>query len=525
MPRLNRNRRNTFTIDSATTLSASELSSATITSTRQPQPVPVGFDINWDNVSLGEYTKKYVMDNYVLNNSEREEEAGMTKEQKYLAKLRRSFGEELEFTDSHNIGTFCFFPNRVEDTISIEDLYLVYGIYSPSRVRIVRYDGNYGRIETDELRFFKPNNNTLTVFCREMGRCIDADWIDDSAQYAINVLQEMYSDVYNQYIHLPICAECGKPMIHRYHTFYGTEVCTECISTKYYSCNKCNIMLKAEDTEVCRNGSRLCPTCSKRNFVLPYHHFYPKIKFYGDSKANTEPYMGFELEVDFGGESSSNVAEIMPIINKAGQNEIFAYCSHDGSLNDGFEIITQPATLRYHQSIKGIYNDVAQKLKAMGYSSHDTSTCGFHVHVNRTYFGNKEEIAIERVILIVEKFWNEMCIFARRPERRMERYSKKRPTSISIEEYMERANKSGEHEWHYYAVNVANSDTIEFRMFKGTLNVNTIMATLNLVENICKVAKTKPADEINRMKFEDLLTTPLMRKYYARHACVPDFEE
>ena len=40
----------------------------------------------------------------------------------------------------------------------------------------------------------------------------------------------------------------------------------------------------------------------------------------------------------------------------------------------------------------------------------------------------------------------------------------------------------------YVAVNLLNSNTIEFRLFRGTLKLNTILATLQLVDQICETA-------------------------------------
>lgn len=37
-------------------------------------------------------------------------------------------------------------------------------------------------------------------------------------------------------------------------------------------------------------------------------------------------------------------------------------------------------------------------------------------------------------------------------------------------------------------VNLTNYDTIEFRMFRGTLKLNTLIATLQMVDRICEVA-------------------------------------
>ena len=47
----------------------------------------------------------------------------------------------------------------------------------------------------------------------------------------------------------------------------------------------------------------------------------------------------------------------------------------------------------------------------MGYLSHQTDTCGLHIHVHRSTFGETEaqqETCIARILYIVEKFWDEL---------------------------------------------------------------------------------------------------------------------
>lgn len=106
----------------------------------------------------------------------------------------------------------------------------------------------------------------------------------------------------------------------------------------------------------------------------------------------------------------------------------------------------------------------------------------------------------------------------------MERYAKK-ISPIPINEYINVGNKSRSHDYHYYSVNIANEDTIELRTFKGTLNVDTLLATLQLVNNMAIMAKEKPLSELQNMKFEDFLTTKYQRSYWVRHSVVPDGEE
>lgn len=375
----------------------------------------------------------------------------------------------------------------------------------------------------DEICVYKPCEELLDKFFDNIRATIY--WENDEGHLCdvVDVAREKYPEYYAK-LDVGVCSCCGKSAMPKV-TIDGVDYCKNCYQEKFTSCSRCGKVVKRGEEIRDRNDCALCCECNKRHWVLPYHGYYPKVEFYGNNKGNSVPYMGFELEVDCGGENDKKVAKVMPLLNNEEGGKIFAYCSHDGSLQNGFEIITQPATMQYHSSISDVYNRSIQKLKAMGYASHETTTCGFHVHFNRDFFGENQDECIRRLIFMTEKFWNELCVFARRPERRLERYAKKVSDSMEIKEYMEKANRSGRHEYHYYAVNIANDSTIEFRMFRGTLNLNTIMATLQLVNNMAITAKNKTMDEIKAMRFEDLLTTTGQRKYWARHKAVADFEE
>ena len=48
--------------------------------------------------------------------------------------------------------------------------------------------------------------------------------------------------------------------------------------------------------------------------------------------------------------------------------------------------------------------------------------------------------------------------------------------------------KSGYNGGRYSSINLQNEHTIEFRIFRGTLKYNTLIATLQLVNRVCDVA-------------------------------------
>ena len=65
------------------------------------------------------------------------------------------------------------------------------------------------------------------------------------------------------------------------------------------------------------------------------------------------------------------------------------------------------------------WKDITDKARKLGYTSHQAETCGLHIHVNRTSFGESTEAqdeAIGRILYFVERNWNELLIFSRRTE-------------------------------------------------------------------------------------------------------------
>ena len=319
------------------------------------------------------------------------------------------------------------------------------------------------------------------------------------------------------------CAVCGQILsiydgidLRRYSPEKNEIICNDCFNKIYSVCDRCGNAFKKGDGD-----ENLCKECAKRNYILPYHRYNPKLKFFGNNKDNSAPYLGVELEVDEGGKRDKNAVKVMNTINK--NKDMFVYCMSDGSLNDGFEIITQPATLKYHTSIKGIYQKAFDELISMGYLSHDTNTCGLHVHFNRDFYRDDEELYVTRLLYLVDKFWDDVVRFSRRNERRMKIYSKK--VDKPIPAFYKESNRSEDHEYHYYAVNLSNQNTIEFRMFKGTLNIETFMATLQFVNNCIICAKEKNAEEIQSMNFEDLISGRACKSYWNRRKNLRNTEE
>ena len=157
----------------------------------------------------------------------------------------------------------------------------------------------------------------------------------------------------------------------------------------------------------------------------------------------------------------------------------------------------------------------------MGYRSHQTSTCGLHIHVNRNAFGDnqaEQEDVISRILFFVEKHWNELFTFSRRSSYNMSRWSARFGFEKTGKQILEKA-KSGCN-GRYVAVNLNNYHTIEFRLFRGTLKYNTFLATLQLVNRLCDVAIFMSDAELHAMSWSDFtagITEPDLIQYLKEH--------
>ena len=288
-------------------------------------------------------------------------------------------------------------------------------------------------------------------------------------------------------------------------------VCDSCLENGYYgTCDSCGEWFREDDLEYHEHlDGYYCSDCYPNDeFISNYHSHDNDLEFFGDNKNNNVPYLGVELEIDKGRDNNECAKYSLSCFPNN-----FIYFEYDGSLNSGFENITQPATLDYHYGEKNNYEKMFKNAIEMGYRSHDTNTCGFHVHFNRNFYDDNEELYVTRLLYLVEKFWDELVKFSRRDIDSLNRWAKKyddTPENI-VNEWKRDSWKLDR----YQAVNLTNDNTIEFRMFRGTLKLNTFIATLQLCNTMIMTAKNiKSIEDIQSMKWEDLLCYDEVKKYW-----------
>ena len=309
------------------------------------------------------------------------------------------------------------------------------------------------------------------------------------------------------------CDICGKHI--RNDDSYRTvdsdyDYCHDCFISETYRCLDCGERFRYEDDLHEVDDGWYCDDCweDHKPIISDYHTMkdYGDIHFYGDESRRDSIYMGFELEIDadhrFNRES---IAEELQ--SRFGD---FLNYEKDSSILNGFEIISQPASLSYHMSIMPKYSDAFRYLLDNDIKSHDAGSCGLHIHLDRRYFGHKEDSSIAKLLYIFEKFRPELMRFSRRTEAQASDWARSRKQNYGgngtwIKEAVAQSKFYSSYQNRYYAVNLCNNNTIELRLWRGTLNAETFEATLKFTARLAEICKYTRAVDLAKMTFEELL--------------------
>ena len=324
------------------------------------------------------------------------------------------------------------------------------------------------------------------------------------------VLTEQTSSVIDGEIYCPDCMErltttcdcCGRRILRCDAESDGCiMLCRHCYEYSYTRCEGCGCIVSNDEANYTDGDDYpYCDECYRKIEEEPIksYGYKPEPIFYGSGNL----FYGVELEIDKGGERGDYAEEIL---NTANAHNLHLYAKHDGSIDDGFELVSHPMTLEYHTNTMN-WSDVMDMALSLDYRSHQTQTCGLHIHVNRKAFGNDydtQEDSISRIVHFVEMHWNELLKFSRRTEANMNRWASRYGISTTAKDTYK--NAKAKHCGRYVAINLENYSTIEFRIFRGTLRYKTFLATLQLVDEICNLAIKLSDRELEGMSWSDFV--------------------
>lgn len=276
-----------------------------------------------------------------------------------------------------------------------------------------------------------------------------------------------------------------------------------------------------------------CPCCDKTTAVS---HNWPNTKSVNRfltmdgvksaREAGADFYAGIELETE-GTEDGGCMYKASHSAKKTLADHPdcpVMYMKTDASLiNDGCELVSLPATVPYHLE-RMPWAPILEAMRKNKCQSHDGNHCGLHIHVNKTYLGTGGALTWNTIKLVAlfAKFRDELWKFSRRTDdgfcRRpntdfcREADKIKDSTPDSFERRRSSSNTAEYRIWNwtvcsgkYSAVNIHNDRTIEIRLWRGTLNIETLLGTIEFTKLLFDIAKQSTMAQILALCWDDVV--------------------
>ena len=337
-------------------------------------------------------------------------------------------------------------------------------------------------VQCDHCGAWVPEDETRTVH-------------DECRYWSSRATETWCESCVNHYGHQ--CAACGDYFTESLtwvdsHGRYANEyLCTDCMSNHdIRTCSRCGHT--GDDVYYSdRCNEDICDKCMS-NCVIQAYGKTDFLKFIGEKD---ELHMGIELEIDGGGNNDTHAKSIMEALG----GSQYCECKEDGSLDDGFEIASAPATLKAHMNVLN-WKVAMRKALSLGYTSHNRGTCGLHIHIDRDYFEHdkRRELDHFEFVKYIDEYEDKIAMLFANNVEWIKRFSRR--TDYGYCEVTEAAsrkttpkeaktksvNARPDKQDKYSAINYDTGiNTIEFRIFRGTLKYDTFMATLQFVQMFC----------------------------------------
>jgi hypothetical protein len=317
-----------------------------------------------------------------------------------------------------------------------------------------------------------------------------------------------------------------------FHVVDGDMWCNSCTEGRAYWCEACEeynsygtsyVVDRQEHwCESCLNDAYYCESCDEWNSdgcdscsdedgirIIHDYSYRPDAIFHSTDK-NERLFFGLEIEV----EARDNLRESAEYAHQLESMDL-AYLKHDGSLNSGFEIVTHPMSHEFFKNEASDFFAVIEGLRSrhgIRVKSWDTRTCGLHIHISRTGFNGGSHM--HRFLNLV---YSNPDFYSTLAGRTSDQWAKF--TDIWQREYKRDAN--GERVWsedngyeitdkrtfahklsadrnsdRYSAVNTNNRETLEMRIFRGSVNGDTIKAQIDLAHASVEYTRTLTVQDV-----------------------------
>jgi hypothetical protein len=289
-------------------------------------------------------------------------------------------------------------------------------------------------------------------------------------------------------------------------------ICSHCCNHYYHYSDRRETYVHDDDEEDDEEDDSI---------IGEYHSSSDKLGLIPSDHDHTQNpiYLGVELEMEING-SKDRYERAETLLNAIGNYKGHNYCflENDGSLNDGFEMVTGHTSLSVHRDQLSFF-----KNQFSGMKSHDTRTCGLHIHICKKGMTMNHAA---KLILFINDSGNQRLVkaIARRDGSSFAQVKNKKASYTWLKNARKNSGIRNQlmylNDDRYEALNFKNPNTVEFRLFKGTLRFETIIACLEFTYASWYFAKDSGINDLttdNFLKYickpENRADTKFLREY------------
>ena len=344
-----------------------------------------------------------------------------------------------------------------------------------------------------------PNCFETTTVCEDCGCLV---YENDVREYANKtVCPACYQ------ANTSVCEYCGE----HYDTLGGHGwggMCRAC-SDDHFECEQCGEIYHNDDYG--ENG--MCQECCDKKtsaHIHCYHCDEPPLVFHPNQ--NESLYFGIELETENYSSRDGSRGECGEALFLLSDDERLFWLSEDCSLTCGIEIISQPCTLDYHRD-SFPWQAILDTVDNCGGETWKGPVAALHIHFSKAFFGTAySELYQLRLVYLFEKFYSNLAILGRASTYLQERSAKKYNNDLHNKGSKAKIRELKDY-YRFQAVNLCNQDTVEIRIFRSAGTVKTILASIELVDFLARLATKTSLTAIGKLTWEGLLERISTKKY------------
>ena len=253
----------------------------------------------------------------------------------------------------------------------------------------------------------------------------------------------------------------------------GMFVSANLLESKHiYSCERCGNLYVYHNVCYCNDCKKgMVGDYSDKNYVE-----------IACRNENTKTKYGFELETELN--RNSNMYNTVYKINDTIGDLI--KIKHDGSLSNGFEIVSNILTFKKFCSVKNRFDLAFKNAIKDGCFSKRAQSTGLHIHVSREGFKDANHLARFCQAWYINKDFTRYCA-----QRDFGHYNCWDTRISTDKEYFKEflngdVYKTWSRSYRYNIVNINNENTVEIRIFKGVLSIDFLSYAIelcNLIKN------------------------------------------